>query len=86
MVCSIVKLEDLQLINMADTLFKGKLPDPRFELIWPFCTVDTKHVALEAIVFYVLVSNSNLLSIYLVAPRTRKSPRQDDYEVTMGRL
>jgi hypothetical protein len=72
---------------MADTLFKGKLPDPRFELRWPFCTVDTKHVALEANVFYVLVSNSiSLLSVYPLAPRTRKSPRQDDYEVIISRF
>lgn len=71
---------------MADTLFKGKPSDPRLEEIWPFCTVDTKHVAVEvAMDSDVQVSNQTVvLSCLRTAPRARKSPRQDDYEVNIA--
>lgn len=69
---------------MADTLFKGKTSNPCLEERWPFCTVDTKHVAVEAINLDVQVSNQfALVSRLSIAPRARKSPRQDDYEVNM---
>ena len=69
---------------MADTLFKGNFQTPLLEQWWPFCTVDTKHVAVEAIDSCRSFSNPiPVVLFYSTAPRARKSPRQDDYEVNI---